>query len=238
MEEPLLAIKNLAKRFGGLVVYKDISLELRRGEIVGLMGPNGAGKTTLLNLISGEYKPNSGKIFFNGLDITGLPPHRICHLGISRTYQIPLPFENLTVLQNVVLASMYGGGLSKSSSEKEAERILELVGLASKRDVLARDLTVVTLKTLELARALATNPVLILLDEIAAGSTEDEIPKIISTIKGLREKGLSFLIIEHVISVLVEVVDRILVLNEGSLIAEGAPNEIMENKKVIEVYLG
>ncbi|MCL6477874.1 MAG: ABC transporter ATP-binding protein [Peptococcaceae bacterium] len=238
MSEPILSVKNLAKRFGGLVVYKDIGFDLMRGEIVGLMGPNGAGKTTLLNLISGEYKPDSGKIFFDGRDITGLPPHKICRLGIARTYQIPQPFVNLTVLQNVILAAMFGGGLNKADAEKEAERILDLVGLSGKRDVLTQDLTVVTLKMLELARALATNPTIVLLDEIAAGSTEAEIPQILSTIKNLRERGIAFLIIEHVISVLVATVDRILVINEGAIIAEGAPDEVMRNKKVIEVYLG
>lgn len=238
MTEPILSVKNLGKRFGGLVVFKDVSFDISKGEIVGLMGPNGAGKTTMLNLISGEIKPDSGKIIFSGQDITGLPPHKTCSLGVSRTYQIPQPFINLSVHENVVLSAMFGGGLSQAEANLEADRILELIGLADRRDVVTKDLTVVTLKTLELARVLATKPSLVLLDEMAAGSTEAEIPKMLRTIKSLRESGISFLIIEHVLSVLVETVDRIIVLNEGSLIAEGKPKDIMENETVIDVYLG
>lgn len=238
MSEPLLSVKNLAKRFGGVVVYKDISFDLMDGEIVGLMGPNGAGKTTLLNLIAGEIKPDAGEIHYKGINITNLPPHRTSHMGVIRTYQIPHPFSNLSVLDNVVLAAMYGAGLSKVEAEKESEGILSKLGLLDRKDIITKDLTVVTLKLLELARALATKPSLVLLDEMAAGSTEAEIPKILETIRSLRKEGISFLIIEHVLSVLVETVDRIIVLNEGDLIAQGRPEEIMKNEKVIEVYLG
>jgi branched-chain amino acid transport system ATP-binding protein len=236
--EPILSIAGVTKCFGGLVAVKNLSFDIRRGEAVGLMGPNGAGKTTLLNLIAGEYKPDSGAIKFKGNEITGLPPHKVCHLGVARTYQIPQPFINLTASQNIVAAARFGRGLEKDAAEKEASKIIRLVGLSEKKDVLAKDLAVVTRKLLELARVLATGPAVILLDEVAAGLTEAETPRLLDTLKRVRSIGVTFLLIEHVIDVMMQVVDRIVVMDEGAKIAEGMPKDIMEDKNVIKAYFG
>jgi branched-chain amino acid transport system ATP-binding protein len=238
LSEPILSVSGVTKHFGGLVALRDLSFNIQRNEVVGLMGPNGAGKTTLLNVIAGEYKPDTGTIKFNGHIITKLPPNKICHLGIARTYQIPLPFVNLTALQNVEVAARFGRGLGKAPAEKEAGEMLDIVGLSEKKGVLAKDLSTITLKLLELARVLATKPELVLLDEVAAGLTEGEIPNLLDTLKKVRAMGISVLLIEHVISVMMQAVDRIVVIDQGAKIAEGAPEEIMENKKVIEAYFG
>lgn len=238
MGAPILSVAGVTKSFGGLVAIRDLSFDIQPGEAVGLMGPNGAGKTTLLNVIAGEYKPDSGAIKFDGNDITALPPHKICHLGIARTYQIPLPFVNLTAMQNMVVAARFGRGLGKAAAEREASEILDIVGLSERKDTLAKDLATITLKVLELARALATKPALVLLDEVAAGLTEAEIPQLLDTLKKVRTMGTTFLLIEHVISVMMQAVDRIVVLDEGTKIAEGTPNKIMKDKKVMEAYFG
>lgn len=216
----------------------DISFEISPSEIVGLMGPNGAGKSTLLNIIAGEYKPDSGIIKFKGRDITGLSPHKICHLGIGRTYQIPRPFANLTVLENVLAAAMFGRFLGRTAATREADRILEITELSDKRDTLAKDLLELTLKRLELARALATQPALIILDEVAAGLIEAEIPKILGILKQINGMDIAIILVEHVMKVMTEAVDRIIVMDKGMKIAEGLPKEIMENRKVIEAYFG
>lgn len=238
LEASILSVAGVTKSFGGLVAIRDLSFDIQTGEAVGLMGPNGAGKTTLLNVIAGEYKPDSGTIKFDGNDITGLPPHKICHLGIARTYQIPQPFVNLTARQNIVVAARFGRGLEKADAEKEASEILDIVGLSAREDTLAKDLATITLKVLELARALATKPALVLLDEVAAGLTEAEIPQLLDTLKKVRAMGITFLLIEHVISVMMQAVDRIVVMDEGMKIAEGTPDKIMKDEKVTEAYLG
>lgn len=238
MVAPLLSMVNVTKCFGGLVANYKISLDVQPGEVMGLMGPNGAGKTTLLKVISGEYKPDSGTIKFKGHDIAGLPPHKICHLGIARTYQIPQPFTNLTALQNVMVAAIFGRNISRALAQKEANRILEIVGLADRKDMLARDMLVVTLKRLELARALASNPTLLLLDEVAAGLTEEEIPKILEIIEGINSTGVTIILIEHVMKVMMRAVDRIVVMDKGEKIANSNPEDIMEDRKVIEAYFG
>ena len=238
MEAPILSVRGVTKRFGGLVALQDVSFEVRKGEVVGLMGPNGAGKTTLLNIIAGEYAPDSGSVTFKGCDITGCPPHRACHLGVARTYQIPQPFVTLTALENLKVAAVFGRQLKKVTAELDYDRIFHLVNFSEKRDTLAGDLPILSLKKLELARALAREPELILLDEVAAGITEVEIPRVLETIRQIRDMGITIVIIEHVIKVLVNVVNRIVVIDKGIKIAEGPPAAVMNDCKVMEAYFG
>lgn len=238
MKGPILSVEKLCMNFGGLAAIFDLSFDVQEGEVLGLMGPNGAGKSTLMNTISGEYRPSFGTIRFKNRDITALPPHKICHLGIARTYQIPQPFINLTALQNIVVAAEYGRGLGKKAAESEALKILGRVGLLEKRDMFARDLSAITLKRLELARALASRPSLLLLDEVAAGLTEEEIPQMIDILQQVRELGVTCILIEHVMRVMTKAVDRIMVMDKGMKIAMGTPQEVMEDSQVIEAYLG
>jgi branched-chain amino acid transport system ATP-binding protein len=230
---------NISKFFGGLAALKNVSFSLSMGEIVGLIGPNGAGKTTLFNVITGFTPPSSGIIRFKGRKISGLKPHKICKLGIARTYQIVKPFSNLTVLENVVVGMVSGRKkLSLSKARSEALEILKLVGLENKEYVQAKNLTLMDKKMLELARALATEPEVLLLDEVCAGLNPAEIHRAVQLIKNLREQGLTIFWIEHIMRAIMTVADRIIVLHHGEKIAEGTPREIANDSKVIDAYLG
>jgi branched-chain amino acid transport system ATP-binding protein len=236
--EPILAVSAIAKSFGGVRALQDVSFDLPAGQIMGLMGPNGAGKTTLVNIVCGFYRPDRGRIAFKGKVITRLSAHAICHLGIARTYQIPQPFGQLTVFQNVAVAAMYGRGLGQSAAGQQVPEILRITDLSDKRDMFARALSTITLKRLELARALAVGPALLLVDEVAAGLDESELPRMLEILESIRQSGVSIILIEHVMKVMRKAVDWILVLDEGSTIASGTPEAVMKDRKVIECYLG
>ena len=238
MTTPLLALKGVTKCFGGLTAVNDVTFDVYSGDTVGLMGPNGAGKSTLINAIAGEYKPEVGRILFKGENIVGMKPHQICRKGIGRSYQIPRPFAHLTVIENVMVAASFGRGLSKTEARTEAMKILEITDLADKRDVYARDLLELTLKRLEMARSLASSPDLVFLDEVAAGLTEEELPLILSLLKDINQMGITILLVEHIMRIMAEAVDRIVVMENGIKIAEGLPDEIMNNQEVIKAYFG
>lgn len=233
-----LSVSELTKKFGGLTAINNLTFDVEEGELLGLIGPNGAGKTTLFNLISGFEKPTGGTIKFREKIISGLPANEIARIGISRTFQIPQPFPNMTVLQNILVAAMYGARLKKNQAEVEAKEMLSTVGLADKGSWLAKDLTMIDLRKLELARALCNKPQLLLVDEVAAGLAHDEIPKILNILMDIHKTGVTIILVEHVMSVIMKIADRLLVLHEGQKLAEGKPNEITQNQKVIEAYFG
>lgn len=238
----MLEVKGATKRFGGLLAVNGVSFSVKEGEVVGLIGPNGAGKTTLLNLICGIYKPDSGNIHFLDNEITGLASNLICRFGISRTYQIPQPFEAMTALAGVAVGVLHGkkrSHMSLADAALEASYYLEFVGLFAKRDTLARHLTLYELRMLELARALATTPRLLLLDEVMAGLNPGESSKALEMIWSAQEQfGITILWIEHIMKIIMNAAERIVVLQYGQKIAEGSPKEIAGNAKVIEAYLG
>lgn len=238
MQEALLEVLHVNKKFGGLQVLCDVTFSCSPGEILGLIGPNGAGKTTLFNVIAGVYKPTSGKIRFKNKDITGARPYQICRLGISRTYQIPRFFKRLTTLDNVALAAIYGRGLSLNDARKEASMLLDKFLLGGKKNVTPDNLTLLELKLLELAKATSSKPSLLLLDEAMAGLSIKETIQVVNVIEELRKENVTIIWVEHVLSDLFKICDRIIVLNEGKILAEGKPQEIIKNKKVVEAYLG
>ena len=235
----LLAIENLTKRFGGVVAIDQLGFTLEAGEILGLIGPNGAGKSTLFNLINGVFAADAGRVVFNGLDITGEPPYRIARLGLARTHQIVQPLANMTVLENCTVGACFGReNLSMARARVAARESAELVGLADRLDMPAAQLTIAGKKRLELARALAARPTLLLLDEVLAGLNPTEVEHMIGIMRRIRERGITILIIEHLMQAIMSLSDRIVVLNSGRRLAEGTPAEVANNPAVIEAYLG
>ena len=230
----------MRKHFGGLAAVTHVDFHIDQGKIFGLIGPNGAGKTTLFNLISGSLLPTSGVIRFKGENITGLRPHKICKRGMARTFQLVKLFGNMTVLENVLLGSLFGTPMvmRESNAKRESLELLEFVGLSAMEGILARDLTMANQKRLEVARALATKPELLLLDEVMAGLTPTEVGSAIELIRKIGNRGITVFMIEHVMKAIMTVSDRIIVLHHGEKIAEGIPEEIATNPKVIEIYLG
>lgn len=236
----ILEGEGVRKHFGGLAAVTHVDFHIDQGKILGLIGPNGAGKTTLFNLISGSLLPTSGVIRFKGENITGLRPHKICKRGMARTFQLVKLFGNMTVLENVLLGSLFGTSMvmRESNAKRESLELLEFVGLSAMEGVLARDLTMANQKRLEVARALATKPELLLLDEVMAGLTPTEVGSAIELIRKIGNRGITVFMIEHVMKAIMTVSDRIIVLHHGEKIAEGIPEEIATNPKVIEIYLG
>ncbi len=234
----LLQVDDVTKRFGGVVALSHVSMAVEKGEIFGLIGPNGAGKTTLLNAIAGVDKPNNGKIIFDGKDVTGWTPEKMCQAGLSRTFQVPRKFKKLTVHENVLVATTFGLKKPSRSLEELTNEALEFVKFPLPFDTIANKLNTSQLKRLDLARALASQPKLILLDEPASGLTPTEVESLMELIREVRNSGVTIILVEHLMKVIMSVCDRMLVLEYGSMLAEGNPSEIASNPKVIQAYLG
>lgn len=234
----LLAIENLTKSFGAIRVADNLSLSLDAGETLGIIGPNGAGKTSLFNLISGNLRPSEGRISFGGRDITSASAQQRARAGIGRTYQIPQPFSQMTVMENCLVAASFGGGRTERQSYTHCGDVLEVTGLAPKANVLAGALTLLERKALELARALASSPRLLLLDEIAGGLTEREAQQLIRLIKHVHATGVAIIWIEHIVHALVAAVGRLIVINFGAKVMDGNPTEVMNSAEVKRIYMG
>lgn len=233
----LLGVKNLSKSFGGLRALSGIELCIQQGEIMGLIGPNGAGKTTLFNLISGAYPPDTGRVIFQTMDVTHLRADQICKLGLTRTFQITKPFLKLTVLENIMVGA-YNHSNNREAATRRAREMLEMTGLGPRTNFLASTLTLEERKRLELTRALATRPVLLLLDEVMAGLNSTEVDEMIVLLRRIRDDGVTLFIIEHVMRALMQISDRITVIHHGEKIASGQPKEVAKNQQVIAAYLG
>ena len=239
MSDPILSINKVSKRFGGLHALDQVTLSVTQGEIYGIIGPNGAGKTTLFNVINGVYAPTTGRITFRGEDVTGLPPYALCKRGLARTYQVVRPLAELTVRENVTAGGCFGReNLSLEKAEKVADEVIDFVGLGSRREMLAGKLNVAQKKRLEMARALAGRPLLILLDEVLAGLNPQEVADMLGVVRKIREQGVTIMMIEHLMHAVMNLSDRVFVLDYGKQIAEGTPQEISNHPKVIEAYLG
>jgi len=233
----VLKTENLTRVFGGLVALARVNVEFRENEILGIIGPNGAGKTTFINVIAGIYLPTEGKVFFNGQDISEQPAHMRCRLGIGRTFQLVRPLQGLSLLQNVMVGSLFGKGLSQREARKKAEELCEFLGLSD----LTRDITRMTaleIKKMEIAHALATQPKLLFLDEVMAGLSSDETMEMIDLVRKIHSRGITIGIVEHVMRVIRELTHRVVVLDWGEVIAEGPYEEVSSDPKVIAAYLG
>jgi branched-chain amino acid transport system ATP-binding protein len=234
---PLVEVTGLTRIFGGLTAVNDLSFHMNEGEIVGLIGPNGAGKTTTFNMLSGAIKPTRGEITYKGESLVGLKAHQVCMRGMTRTFQVVQPFPDVTALENVMIGA-YMRYRHRPAAEKKAREVLERVGMGGKMQALGRELPLLQLKRLEIAKALATEPEVLLLDEVAAGLTPVEIDDILTLVRQLNSEGVTLLVVEHVMKVIMSLSQRIVVLNFGSKIAEGTPQEIAKNQAVLDAYLG
>ncbi len=234
----LLQLNELSKSYGELKAVDTVSLAVEDGEALAVIGPNGAGKTTLLNLITGDVAPSGGRVVFGGSDMTAMPPHARSRLGIGRSYQIPHPFANMSVFENLLVGAIFGGGVTERESYNHCSDVLRVTGLYEKANVPARTLTLLQRKRLEMARALAIQPKLLLLDEIAGGLTEYECGELVKTIKEIHARGTTIVWIEHIVHALVSVASRLIVMNFGQLLAQGNPHEVMADPRVREVYMG
>ncbi|MFZ1064734.1 MAG: ABC transporter ATP-binding protein [Pseudolabrys sp.] len=235
---PILALETISKRFGAVVVADSIDLALNQGEALGIIGPNGAGKTSLFGIATGTLAPDAGRVVFAGEDITRLPAERRCRKGLARSFQIPQPFTGMTVFENVVVAAAFGANEREAAVYDRCADLLERCGLASKANRPAAGLTLLDRKRLELARALATKPRVLLLDEVAGGLTEHECALLVALIKDVRASGVSIIWIEHVVHALLAIIDRLVVLHGGKFIAEGDPHTVIRSPQVAEIYLG
>ena len=238
---PLLELAGVTKRFGGVAALNNVSFQVATGEILGLIGPNGAGKTTLLNCISGVYGLDGGAITFDGRRITGLPPHQVARLGVGRTFQVVKPFASMTVRENAAVGALFGSAeahLPPKAAFTWADEVLEVVGLAAKAGLTVGSLTIPDRKRLEVARALATRPRLLLLDEVMAGLNPVEVDEALEMVRKVHAGGITIVLIEHVMRVVVGVCDRVIVLHMGQFLAEGTPDQVLQDRRVIEAYLG
>ena len=236
----ILTVRNLTKRFGSLTAVGDLSFEVRQGEILGLMGPNGAGKTTVFNLLTGVYHPDGGSIAFEGTDISAVAPARRCRLGIGRTYQVPRPFEKMTVFENMLVCAVHGGGMSERGGRDYVDEVLQLIDLYDRRDDLAGPMSLLDRKRLELGKALSTDPKLVLIDEVAGGLTEKESEHLLGIVKKIQQRGVTIVWIEHILMMMSEGgVDRLLCIAEGGRhLTCGDPGEVMCSPEVQACYLG